>query len=406
MRQTPSPETPPEAACLAAPFTRVLPCAERELPQALSASPLPPVTSSRQPYAADRRESRCIVEDTARRIDPVIALHAVSSSILKRSKIPVRKSSAALRAPRAFRPIRFVVVDRPICLLVNPSAGGGRARRVAGEVQQTLTEQHRFEVRVEPTRDLHHARELATAAALNRELVAVLGGDGLIGAAADAMRGIDGALIALLPGGRGNDLARVLGIPSDPVAACAVIASGRTTPLDLGEVGDRAFVGIASVGFDSDANRIANEAPSRLGQLVYVYGALRALAAWRPARFELSLDGESHSFSGYSVCAANSKAYGGGMYVAPDARLDDGLLDVLFLEQTSKLRFLARILPKAFRGTHVQEPTVHMLRGRELRIEADRPFTVYADGDPIGELPVRVRALPRAIQVMVPAGGS
>lgn len=94
------------------------------------------------------------------------------------------------------------------------------------------------------------------------------------------------------------------------------------------------------------------------------------------------------------------------MYVAPDARLDDGLLDVLFLEQTSKLRFLARILPKAFRGTHVQEPTVHMLRGRELRIEADRPFTVYADGDPIGELPVRVRALPRAIQVMVPAGGS
>lgn len=296
-------------------------------------------------------------------------------------------------------------MDRPICLLVNPSAGGGRAGRAAREVQRTLAERHRFEVRLERTRDFDHARELAAAAARDRELVAVLGGDGLIGAAADAMRHVDGALLALLPGGRGNDLARVLGIPFDPIAACSVIVSGRAAPLDLGEVGGRAFVGIASVGFDSEANRIANEAPSRLGQLVYVYGALRTLAAWRPARFELSLDGEPHSFSGYSVCAANSKAYGGGMYVAPEARLDDGLLDVLFLEETSKLRFLTRILPKAFKGTHVQEPTVHVLRGRELRIAADRPFTVYADGDPIGELPVQVRALPCAIQVMVPASG-
>ena len=95
-------------------------------------------------------------------------------------------------------------------------------------------------------------------------------------------------MLGVLPGGRGNDLARVLGIPRDALEACAVIASGKPRAVDLGEVlatgpePPRAYVGIASVGFDSDANRIANEAPSWLGGLVYVYGALRALASWKP----------------------------------------------------------------------------------------------------------------------------
>jgi YegS/Rv2252/BmrU family lipid kinase len=206
----------------------------------------------------------------------------------------------------------------------------------------------------------------------------------------------------VLPGGRGNDLARVLGIGRDPVAACATIAGGVARELDLGVVGELTFVGIASCGFDSLANRIANEAPSWLGNLVYAYGALRALLAWKPATFELVLDGQRHTFTGYSVGACNSKAYGGGMYAAPDALLDDGLLDVLYLDRTSKLRFLAVILPKVFKGTHVHDPHVHMLRGRELRISSDRPFTLYADGDPIGELPLRVGILPHAVRVLVP----
>jgi YegS/Rv2252/BmrU family lipid kinase len=297
-------------------------------------------------------------------------------------------------------------VSRPICLLVNPAAGGGRAGRAADQVLRELRERRGLAVHMEMTRDLDHAREIAAEAARSGETVAVLGGDGLIGAAADAMRGIPDALIAVLPGGRGNDLARVLGIPDDPVKACATLADGRSVPLDLGEVEGKAFVGIASVGFDSEANRIANEAPSRLGSLVYAYGALRALIAWRPASFRIVVDGKEVRFSGYTVGACNSKAYGGGMYAAPDAELDDGLLDVLYLEEISKLRFLTRILPKVFKGTHVEEPTVHVLRGREVRIEADRPFTVYADGDPIGALPTSIRALPAALHVLLPAAST
>jgi diacylglycerol kinase family enzyme len=138
---------------------------------------------------------------------------------------------------------------------------------------------------------------------------------------------------------------------------------------------------------------------------VYAYGALLALIAWRPARFEIELEppGERHVFSAYSVGACNSKTYGGGMRAAPGAMLDDGLLDVVVLESVSKLAFLTRVFPKVFKGTHVSEPCVHVFRAREICLGADRPFAMYADGDPVGELPVRVRALRGAVHMLLPA---
>ncbi len=304
-------------------------------------------------------------------------------------------------------------MDQPVCLIVNPSAGGGRAARAAPEAERALAE-HGITVRRVDTTDLEHARSLALAAASAGEAVAALSGDGMVGAIADVLRSVPGALLAVLPGGRGNDLARVLGIPADLRAACANVAQGSPREMDVGEVIEegaegtgRTFVGIASAGFDSDANRIANEAPSWLGGLVYAYGALRALGAWRPARFELRLEpsGEHHTFVGYSVIAANSKAYGGGMLVAPDALLDDGRLEVIAIERVSKLRFLAN-LPKVFKGEHVHLPTVKVLRAEQVAISADRPFTMYADGDPIGDLPLRVRAVRGAVRVIVPDGPS
>jgi YegS/Rv2252/BmrU family lipid kinase len=207
----------------------------------------------------------------------------------------------------------------------------------------------------------------------------------------------------VLPGGRGNDFARVLGIPAEPEAACQVLAAGQTRALDLGCAGESIFVGIASCGFDSEANRVANETRLVRGNLVYAYGALRALAGWRPVRFEVRVDGgPPREYTGYTVAAANSKAYGGGMFMAPDASLEDGMLDVVIVEQAPKLRFLA-LLPTVFSGRHVRQPNVHVLRGAQIEIRAERPFTVYADGDPIAELPVTVRALAAAVRVIVPA---
>jgi YegS/Rv2252/BmrU family lipid kinase len=229
-----------------------------------------------------------------------------------------------------------------------------------------------------------------------------MGGDGLAGAVAGELQGT-GAVMGVLPGGRGNDFARVLGIPlRDLVAACAVLRDGAPRAIDVGHVDGRPFIGIASLGFDSDANRIANAAPSRLGDLVSAYGALRAVAAWKPARVDLVLDGgRQRTFTGYAVACANSKAYGGGMLLAPGAELDDGLLDVVITDAVSKLRFLSP-LPKVFRGAHVRNPEVHVLRAREVRVATDRPFTVYADGDPIGATPATIGVRPRALRVIAP----
>jgi YegS/Rv2252/BmrU family lipid kinase len=301
--------------------------------------------------------------------------------------------------------------SRRICLIVNPAAGGGRAARLAPQAERELRA-HGLHVRRLDTRDLTHARELSIAAAQTGELVVVLSGDGAIGAIAEALRAVPGAVLGVLPGGRGNDFARALGISQDLAEACGTIAHGVVRAIDVGEVDAgkgapaRTFVGIASAGFDSDANRIANEAPSALGNLVYAYGALRALLAWRPARFQIELDppGERHEFIAYTVGAANSPSYGGGMRAAPGALLDDGLLEVVVLEDVSKLTFLTKILPRVFSGTHVRDPRVHVFRACEVAIGADRPFALYADGDPIGELPLRVRAVSSAVNVLVPEG--
>ena len=142
---------------------------------------------------------------------------------------------------------------------------------------------HGLEHHVERTQQPRARPRAGAQRPLRAVSVAVaFGGDGLVGAVAGALKHSDGVL-GVLPGGRGNDFARVLGIPLEPVAACAVLATGIVRELDLGEAGGRTFIGIASCGFDSEANRIANETRLVRGNLVYAYGALRALASWRPA---------------------------------------------------------------------------------------------------------------------------
>ena len=291
-------------------------------------------------------------------------------------------------------------MPRRVSLIVNPSAGAGRAAELLPQAEEALRRLG-VEYHVEPTHSLPHARELGRTAAQAGEAAVTLGGDGLIGAAAGGLREADG-LLGVLPGGRGNDFARVMGIPVDMEGACRLVADGGERRIDLGEVDGRPFIGIASVGFDSVANRIANQTTFVKGDAVYLYAALRALASWTPARFTLELDGaRSLSFSGYSVAAANSRAYGGGMLIAPEAELDDGLLDVVCSGRGTRRRFVYN-LPRVFSGNHVRSPSVRTFRAQEVRISSDRPFTMYADGDPIAELPATVRVHPRALRVTVP----
>jgi YegS/Rv2252/BmrU family lipid kinase len=263
---------------------------------------------------------------------------------------------------------------------------------------------HGLEHHVEPTLDLMHARELAAGAAAAGETPVAFGGDGLVAAVAGAVIGTD-AVIGVLPGGRGNDFARCLGLPLDPVAATAVLAHGEVASVDMGAAGDRTFLGIATCGFDSEANRIANSARLIRGRFVYTYGGLRALAGWKPASFKLRVDGIEHALYGYTVAVANAAMHGGGMLLAPDASLSDGQFDVVMIADMPKTRFL-RLLPTVFKGTHVELDEVTILRGSAIEISADRPFTLYADGDPLAVPPTTLRVLPAAVRVLAGAGAA
>jgi YegS/Rv2252/BmrU family lipid kinase len=290
-------------------------------------------------------------------------------------------------------------VTRTFALLVNPASGGGRSLRALPEV---IAELDRLGAahRTVTTRSIEHAAEEAERARDNGETVAAVGGDGLLRPVAGALKGT-GSAVALIPCGRGNDLARVLGIPRDPAEAARLAVEGSERTLDVASVDGTPFLGIASFGFDSDANRIANEAKLIKGDAVYLYAALRALAAWKPARFEVTVDGTRHTATGYSVAVGNSRSYGGGMLLLPHAELDDGKLDVLLSKDASKLAFL-RELPKVFKGTHLDSPHVSVLRGEVIEVSSDRPFVIYADGDPIGATPATMRVEPGALRVIGP----
>jgi YegS/Rv2252/BmrU family lipid kinase len=290
-------------------------------------------------------------------------------------------------------------VSRRFALFANPRAAGGRALKALAKARVEL-DGRGAEYRVVETTSVDQVREEAAEAAGRGDAVVAIGGDGLVGKIAGALRGTEGSL-ALVPGGRGNDFARVLKIPFDATEATRIAVDGEERLLDLAYVDGAPFVGIASLGFDSDANRIANEAKLVRGNLVYLYAALRALVGWKHARFEVTVDGERHDFRGYSVAVGNSKAYGGGMFLFPQAELDDGRLEVLLVREYSKLRCL-RDMPKVFKGRHVDNPHATFLSGQTVEVSAERPFDVYADGDPIAELPATVTVAKQVLRVIVP----
>ena len=291
------------------------------------------------------------------------------------------------------------VAERPLAVLVNPSSGGGRTKALLPRFGDELDKRH-LAFRVESTRSAEHAVDLALRAADAGELPVVMSGDGLVGIVGGALAGGDVPL-GIFPAGRGNDLARVLDIPSEPAGAVSVIASWQARTIDVGEANGQRFLGIASVGFDSECNRIANETKLIKGRFVYAYSVPRALLAWKPARFTLRIGEENMRFSGWSVAAANSSTFGGGMRVAPDASLDDGEFDIVMVGETGKLRYLSN-LPKVFKGTHVDNEEVRIVRARSFELSASRPFAVYADGEHLTDLPASLRVLPRALSVVAP----
>jgi YegS/Rv2252/BmrU family lipid kinase len=298
-------------------------------------------------------------------------------------------------------------------LVHNPTAGGGRAGRLLADLTERLAAGG-VEADRHQTRSLEDARLAAREAAGAYDAVVAMGGDGTVGACAaglaDAGPGEPGVMAALgvIPAGGGNDAARSLGLPSgDPLAAAGLLARLRRRPADLATVAGRTYLNVAGAGFDSEVNRVANQRLGWAGNRPrYVGAVLAELVVGRTAAFELVLDGRAVPVVGWLVAVANGPSYGGGMRVAPQASLDDGLLDVVVIGEIGKLEFL-RTFPKVFSGRHVEHPAVAVHRAARVDLDADRPLAVYADGEPAGTLPATFQVRPAAIAVLAadPAPG-
>jgi YegS/Rv2252/BmrU family lipid kinase len=305
-------------------------------------------------------------------------------------------------------------VGRPLCLIVNPTAGNGRARALLPQVEHVLAAAG-AEHQVLESASLAHARELAAAAAGRGEVVVAMGGDGMAGALA-AVAASAGASYGLIPTGRGNDLASVLGIPSDPATAAGVLTGGTLRHVDLIGVStphepEVIVAGSVYAGLPARAGEVANATRWLGGSLVYPVAALRVLARWQPARFTVTIAGQRgpHEFDGYAVVVANSACFGAGMRVAPAALIDDGILDVVLMRHGPKLAFV-RALAKIKDGSHLSLPQISLDQGAEATITMDRDLPAAADGEPLpcatplpAGTPLRIRALPSALSVLVPA---
>ncbi|MCW5249693.1 diacylglycerol/lipid kinase family protein [Streptomyces sp. SHP 1-2] len=291
---------------------------------------------------------------------------------------------------------------RQFTAVVNPSAGGATAATALRGVARLLREAGAG-LETEHSGSLAHARELALRAGERGRVVLAVGGDGMAGCVGGALSGT-GTPLGLVPAGRGNDFARALGLPDEPARLAAVLLHGEPRAVDTVEVTsavhDRtAVLGSVYAGVDALANRHANRSRLLRGTAAYYAGALRAVAGWRPARYRVTVDGAEHSFTGYTVVAANSGYYGFDRLVAPGARIDDGLLDVVMIHHAPRRLFFA-LMNELASGAHVRRPQVRVVRGREIRVEADRPLPYGADGEVDAVLPVTARVLPGGLRVL------
>lgn len=291
------------------------------------------------------------------------------------------------------------MTGRHALIVANPAACNGKT---AAKVPVTadILRAHGWSVDVVVTESAEHAVEVAAAGEPDGQVLVALGGDGLVARVAEgALR--SGALVAPVPGGRGCDFIRAVGGSLDLHEAASSLVVATERRVDVGFAGDTPFLGVATVGYDSRANEHANEAPAWMpSSLVYAYGGARALAETRSAPITMTTDGVVRTFSGWSIAIGNSGRYGAGMKVNPDALLDDGELDITTVEGLPRWRY-PMLLPRYFRGTHIDGDRIRAARGREIEVSVPVGCTVYTDGDPVGATPMTFTVRPRALRILV-----
>jgi YegS/Rv2252/BmrU family lipid kinase len=295
-------------------------------------------------------------------------------------------------------------------VFVNCQAGGNRTRRYLPQIQE-LFKSARLGAEFVITQSTEHLESSARAAInANHRLLLAMGGDGTFQGLVNASFGAD-VLLGVLPSGGGNDLAAALGWPRDSFKAAEAILRSKARRIDLVRVRTvdgraRLYVGGGGVGLDAEAARYASgpyrQLPSRFR---YIASALRALAGFTPLDIRIDFPGSEfppHQGRALLVAVLNTPSYGAGLRLAPEAALDDGLLNIVMVEDLGKLAVLS-LLPRLIGSGELHTSRVKRWISPRVRLTTDRPCLFQGDGEIIGPAPVEIEALPRAIQVLAPA---
>lgn len=296
-------------------------------------------------------------------------------------------------------------VTKRLVVAINPTASFGKGREVGPAAVEALRGLGHDVVSLsEP--DFPSLVDAARRALADRpDALVVVGGDGMVNLGVNLVAETSTPL-GIIPSGTGNDMARGLGIPvGDTDAAVRMLERALVVEprvVDAGRVtsaaGVRWYACVLSAGFDSVVTERANRMRRPRGPARYTIALLLELARLRPVTYRLTVDGVELEEQALLVCVGNNVSFGGGMRVTPDALLDDGLLDALVVRPLSRIRFL-RIFPRVFRGEHVTDPRVSIVRGRRIRITADG-MVAYGDGERFGPLPVEIECVPGALRVL------
>lgn len=291
-------------------------------------------------------------------------------------------------------------MTRTLALLDNPVSGKGKHREAAVAVAARLRAAGFDVTPVQGSSAAESAALAAQAVAGGVDVLAVMGGDGMVHVGAQACVGSSTAL-AVVPAGTGNDTARCLDISiKDPLKAADALARAVPRSIDVGQVGEEYFVTVLAAGFDSIVNERANAMTWPRGQMRYNLATLAVLRSFDPLAYRLTLDGSPLETEAMLVAVGNGRSYGGGLRMCEGAEMDDGLLDVVIIKPLAKTQ-LIRLFPKLFAGTHVDQPAFERHRVRSVSIDSPG-IVAYADGERCGELPLSVDVRPRALTVLAP----
>lgn len=285
--------------------------------------------------------------------------------------------------------------------LINPAAGRGTGRSHLDRIRVLASRHGAGLVVSRKVADLAEQARRAAEDGIERLLVA--GGDGTMHHAAQGLAGTSCAL-GVIPMGSGNDLAGTLGIPSDVDVAVERALRGAIRRIDLARVDETHCIGYAGVGFDSEVTRYANEVQVLRGPLIYLFSVIHTLITFQPPTMRVVYDGGTFEGKVMFTVVNNLPRFGGGMRIAPDAKIDDGLLDLVIVQEIPKSTLLT-VFPKVYNGRHVGHPAVTIVRTRRAEITIDRTMMMYGGGEPLRPVaarePVAVEVVPGGLPVIV-----